>query len=75
MSTPDVDFMSFPQGEAVEPAGPKSEELPPAQPASNVASRGQWVNNPFLANPTEGMIANPFLKPTEGSNQLILTSR
>jgi hypothetical protein len=71
--TPEVEMMSFP-GEPVDPARPQGEELP-AQETSNVAARGQWIENPFLANPQQGMIANPFLNPGEGPAPLVLTSR
>ncbi len=72
VQTPEVDFLSFPEGAA--PASPaKEEELPPVNPASKVA-RGRWIDNPFLANPEAGMIANPHLNPG-ASPALILTSR
>ncbi|MBW3595684.1 MAG: hypothetical protein KY475_00250 [Planctomycetes bacterium] len=73
VQTPEVDFHAFPQGEDVEPAAPQ-EELPPATPASNVA-RGKWIENPFLADPNAGMIANPFVDPAAGPAPLMLTSR
>ena len=61
VETPQVDFHSFPNGEEAAPAD--SEELPPATPASNVVRRGEWIVNPFLADPKAGMIANPFVDP------------
>jgi hypothetical protein len=72
--TPDVDFMQFPKGEGDEAAEPKQEDLPPAQPTSRVASRGQWIENPFVANASYGMIVNPFVPSQAGQAALALTS-
>ncbi len=69
VQTPEVDFLSFPPADAANPATPR-EELPPAQPTSKVAARGQWIANPFLANPTHGIIANPFVPSQEGAAEL-----
>jgi hypothetical protein len=55
--TPDVDLLSFPDDAPA--AEQEGEDLPPAEPTSHVA-RGQWIENPFVANPSYGMIANPY---------------
>ncbi len=75
VQTPEVDFHSFPDAGSPDSAPNEQEELPPASPASKVAAGGQWIENPFLANPDQGMIANPFLDPQGGPAPLMLTSR
>ena len=71
MQTPEVDFRSFQNGEEAPPT--ETEELP-AQPTSKVAARGQWIANPFVLDPMQGMIANPFVRADE-ETPVALTSR
>ncbi len=73
VQTPQVDFLSFPPADDVE-AKPH-EELPPAQPTAKVAVRGQWIENPFVANPSHGMIANPYVPSEVYDASLALNSQ
>jgi hypothetical protein len=65
VQTPEVDFRALENGEEVEPAAPGNEELP-AQQTSKVA-RGEWIANPFVLNPSHGMIANQFVSQDDES--------